>query len=212
MSKYERKSKPIRELVNQPDVQAASNVLKRNTEGLHHTAPNISQSLQTKGAQALQYLNAKLPKPMSEMIGDEEFEPSEIAKHDWLDLHSIVHDPISVLDHVRHGTLLQKHVDALNEVHPELLQEMREKVMGEMEPSRVKSLPNSTKMALGTFLGAPITASGNPQAILSNQNALQSAPSLSNIAKGSKSTLGGLKQLNLANRSTTETEDLEKPE
>lgn len=208
MSKYENKAKPIRELMQNPDMNVVANALTKGTEGLHEVAPNIAQSLQVTGSRALNYLHSKMPKPISEMVGDAEYEPSKSEQRKWMSLHDIVNDPVSVLDHVRHGTLTGDHMEALSQVHPELLQEMREKVMGEMDPKAVKKLPSTTKQALGTFLGSPIKESHTPQAILANQMAMQP---MGQAPQGQKSTLGGLKELKVGQRAMTETMDLEEP-
>lgn len=196
--------------MNNPNLNHVADTLSKNTEELHHTIPNVAQALQTKGATALNYLNMKLPKPASEMIGDHEYEPSKSEKSGWMDIHDVVNDPISALDHVRHGTLTSNHMDALMNVHPELLDEMREKVMGEMEPKVVQKLPSSTKTSLGLFLGSPVSESLTPQSILMNQMAMQKPGQGSQgSASGTKSTLGGLEDLKLGQRSSTETENLD---
>jgi len=212
MSKYERKAAPIRELVQNPDVNQMANALTKGTEGLHGVAPNIAQSLQVIGARALNYLHSQMPKPSSEMVGDQDYEPSKTQQRDWLHSHDIVNDPISVLDHVRHGTLTSKHMDALSQVHPELLNEMREKVMGEMEPAKVKNLPSSTKQSLSLFLGNPITQSVTPQSILANQTAIQGMMAPQSPPGSPKSTVAGLKDLKVGQRAATQSDDLEEPQ
>lgn len=211
MSKYERISSSIRELANHPDPSVMANALTKGTEGLHHIVPGISQALQVTGSRALNYLHDKMPKPVNEMVGDAEYEPSKTHQREWLHLHDIVDDPVSVLDHVRHGTLTSEHMDALSQVHPELLDQMRQQVMENMDPNKVKKLPSTTKIALGTFLGSPITESVSPQAILANQVALQgmigSVPGMQ--SKSSKSSQAGLKELKLGDRASTQTEELE---
>lgn len=206
MNSYERKSAPIRELVQNPDINVMANSLTKGTEGLHHVVPNISQSLQATGTRALNYLHSQMPKASTEYVGDADYEPSKAQQRNWLDLHEIVHDPISILDHVRHGTLTNDHMDALSQVHPELLDDMRQKVMEEMDPSKVKKLSSTTKLSLGKFLGSPVTAAQSPQAVMSNQMALSQsrAPQVA-----PKTTISGMKDLNLAQRSKTGTENLD---
>lgn len=203
MSEYKRRSTPIRELMNHPDVDVPTQALNSSVSGLHKIAPNIAQSLQTTGARALGFLNDQMPKPQNEFIGDAEYEPSKSQQQGWLHLHNIVNDPISVLDHVRHGTLTSAHMQALQQVHPELLQEMQQKVMEEMEPAKVRKLPSSTKMALSTFLGSPMSEALLPQAVMANQATFQPA------APAQNSTLGGLKELDLGKRAATRTQTLE---
>lgn len=208
MSKYHRIAHPIRDLAQNPDVNVISQALTKGVEGLHSVAPNIAQSLQTTGSKAINYLHSKMSKPMNELIGDQEFEPTKTSQRRWLDIHNIVNDPISALDHVKHGTLTSDHMDALTQVHPELLNDMRQKVMEHMDPNQVRNLPMSTKLSLGAFLGSPITQSQTPQTVLGNQATFQ-AQQPQAPQSGSKSTLGGLKELNLAERSSTQTQELE---
>ena len=208
MSKYEKKAAPIRSLINHPDVNVLANTLTKGVEGIHGVAPNIAQSLQTTGTRALQYLHSQMPKPANELIGDSEYEPSKSQQRTWLGLHDVVNDPVSVLDHVRHGTLTKDHMDALSQVHPELLDDMRQKVMAEMDPKKVKKLPTSTKAALGTFLGSPVTEAHMPQSIMANQLAFQAQ--MAPMAQGKqKSTVGGMKELKVGERSASQTTELE---
>lgn len=209
MKGYERKSSQIREIANSPDINNMASTLTKSTEGLHHVVPNVSQSLQIAGTRALNFLQSKMPKPSTEMIGDQAWEPSKAQKSGWLNLHDIVNDPISALDHVRHGTFNSQHLEALSTVHPELLNEMQQKVMENMDPAAVKSLPTSTKMALGTFLGSPVSSSVLPQSLLANQSVYQAKGAQLQQGLTGKSNEGGLKELNLAKRAATDTEELE---
>lgn len=188
--------------MNNPDVSVRAHALNKGTQGMDSIAPSIAQALQVTGSRALNYLHQKLPKPASEMIGDHDYEPSELEQNRWMHLHDIVDDPLSALDHVRHGTITPDHIEALTEVHPELLDDMRQKVMEHMEPTKVRSLSSSTKMALGTFLGSPISESMNPETILGNQVALMAN-------RTPQAPLSSGKDVNLAKRSATSTERLE---
>lgn len=208
MTKFERRASPIRELAQNPDISSTANALSNSTKGLHEVAPNIAQSLQITGTRAINFLHSKMPKPSNELIGDQEYEPSKTSQRNWLNLHEIVDDPVSALDHVRHGTLTSAHMEALQSVHPELLSEMQQKVMENMDPNQIKKLPSSTKKSLSTFLQNPVSQSQSPQAVLSNQAIIQGTKP--QMAQGnSKSPLGGLKELKFGERSATETNSLE---
>lgn len=203
MSEYDKKSKMIRELANPINSDHFQKSLERGTEGMTGILPHVSQGLQILAVKALNYLDAKMPKAVNEFPGDPSFEPTKSQQRQWLEAHKIVENPVSALDHVRHGTLTSDHMDALSQVHPELLNEMREKVMEHMDPQKVKKLPMSTKASLSQFLGSPVTESILPQAIMTNQMAMQTTQPQG--PQGTKTTEGGLKQLNLAKRAATET-------
>ena len=209
MSKYKVRSKPIRELAQNPDPSVMADALSKNTEDIQGAAPNIAQSLKIAGSRAINYLHSKMPKPTQEMIGDADYEAPLAQQTKWLDLHNMVSDPVSALDHIRNGTLTNDHMDALNNVHPELLQEMQQKVMENMQPDQVKGLPTTTKIALSKFLGQPIASNLTPQAVMSNQASYQTSQAPAMQAQNQKSTLGGLSKLDLGARSATETQDLE---
>lgn len=210
MSRYERIAGPIRTLANNPDINVLTQQMTNGTQGIHGVAPNIGQSLQTVGSRALTYLHSKMPKPFQEHIGDAEYEPSKSEQRQWLHLHDMVDDPISILDHVRHGTVTGEQMDALQQVHPELLDHMRQKVMENMEPAQVRKLPTTTKLSLSSFLGSPISESSTPEAILANQASFQMSSSSPQPGSSSpKSTVGGMKELKVGQRAETETMDLE---
>lgn len=205
---FEKKSQPIRELMNSPNIDGVSNALTKSTEGLEPIAPNVAQSLKMTTSRALNYLHQALPKAQSEFIGDRDYEPSQTEQRQWLHKHEIINDPLSVLDHIRHGSLTPSHMDALSQVHPELLDQMKQKVMENMDPKRVKKLPSSTKAALGLFMGSPVQAQSTPQAIMANQMTFLMSGSQSAM-RTPKATVGGLKELKLGERSATETTNLE---
>lgn len=212
MSNFEKASSQISEIANHPDLNVMANRLSQSVQGMEGVAPNISQSLQTTGTKAIQYLNAKMPKPVSELAGDPQFKASKSEQRKWMESHGVVNDPVSALDHLRHGTLTQNHMEALAQVHPELLDEMRQKVMEHMDPKRLNKIPSSTKAALGLFLGSPISQASTPRAIQANQAIFQMSAPQAPQGKGSKSTLGGLRSLKIGERAASETTNLENSE
>jgi hypothetical protein len=124
--------------------------------------------------------------------------------------YDTVNDPISVLSHVKKGTLRNEHIETLGAVYPHLYDEMKKKVTEHMDPEKAKSLPYGTKVSLAKFMGQPMDASMTPQSIMSNQAAL-TGPRLGSQGAGSsgRATLGGLKDLSQGKRTATETDRLE---
>jgi hypothetical protein len=205
---YKKNADKVSKLATMPP-EALIDHLAQTHENLNNVAPNIAPHIQNIAIKGINYLHQEMPKPVAEFPGQDPFEPSKGQKADWLDKYNTVNDPISILDHVRHGTLTTNHMAALQAVHPELLDHMRQKVMEEANPKAMKSLHYSTKMGLSKFLGKAMDASFVPQAIMADQmnyNMPAQQAAGAPKGKGKESTLGGLRELSLAKRAQTETQ------
>lgn len=184
--------------------------LATNTQEYAKTAPNITQGLNTSVMRAQQFLQSKIPQPSSSLPFSGEHKPSRSQMAKFNNYYETVNDPISVLSHVKRGTLRNEHIEALGQVYPKLYDEMKKKVTEHMDTEAARTLPYATKLAIGKFMGQPMDHSMLPQSIMSNQAAL-TGPRLGTqgSAQSGKSTLGGLKELNEGKRTATETDKLE---
>ena len=210
IDKYDKLSTQIHKLSSLPPEKQIEHFASVNKD-LSKVAPSLAVHLNSIGMNGLQYLHNKLPKPNVEFAGEDAYEPSKSQKTQWLDHYAAVNDPISALDHIKNGTLTSQHMEALNMVHPALLDDMKQKVMEQMTPKNMKGLPYSTKIALSKFMGAPAHGSLLPQVIANDQmNYAQPQVAASGTPKRvEKSSLGGLSKLNVAKRSATETQEME---
>lgn len=177
-----------------------------NTQPLYGTAPHIAQGLSTTLMRKVAFLNSKMPKPPATYPLGPKWQPSQNQKAQFKQYYDAVNEPLKALDMVKKGTMNVRTMEALQAVHPELLNEMRQKVMLQMTPERTKNLTYPQRLSLSQFLGQPLDANMTPQAIMSNQATFGVNVSSQNGAKsGRKSPLGGLKQLDLSDRSATRT-------
>lgn len=200
---HERRVARLDELSQNP--QTMMDHLSKSTEAMYEAAPNISQSLHEAMITGLQFLSSKVPRPNNEMLLSHEWKPSQAQIAKFGRYYKAVDDPLSVLKEVKKGTLRNESLEALEAVHPELLSEMRQSVTESLDPKKARKLNYATKLSLARFLGEPLDTNMLPQVVAANQLAL-SGPSQSTqqMPKQPRSTLGGLKQLNFANRSATE--------
>lgn len=180
-----------------------------NTEHLHNAAPNITQGIASNMGQAVQFLMSKLPQATSQMPLSPPFEPSNTQKAQFNSYYQAVNDPVEALKAVKNGSLTNETLEALQAVHPQLLDEMRRQVMDTMKIEKVKELPYAQKLSLAKFLGQPLDNNMTPQAIHSNQisfnmprQSTQSTPQ-----QGRKAPLGGLKQLKFNTRAAVRKEE-----
>lgn len=203
-SGYDKKVKKIQQYANNP--QDFMDHLAQTTEPLHGAAPDIAQGINNSMVRAVQFLASKLPQPVNELPLSPKWEASPMQKRKFLRYYGAVENPISVLAEVKNGSLGNETMEALAAVHPDLLQEMQQKVMENIHPEKAKNLNFGTKVALSKFLGTPVDASLLPQVIASNQMAF-AAPQPQQ--GGGKTTQGGLKKLNRNHMASTLTQKLE---
>lgn len=208
---YDSRVERIKQLTQDP--QAMIDHLDESTHALHEAAPNITQGVHSTMMAGLQFLSSKIPQPATNFPLSEDFEPSQAQKDGFNHYYDIVNDPTSILDQVKDGTVNNRQIEALQAVYPHLLQEMRSNVLQFMDSKKGQALDYSTQMALAKFLGQPLDANMTPQALAANQTVYAPPPSPPTPTKTKpRSTLGGLKELNVADRSQTNTQTLEKDE
>lgn len=209
MDQYKNKSEKISKLASLSPDELATHLADTHSH-LANVAPNIAPLVHSIAAKGISFLNSKLPKPNVEFSGQEDYEPSKSQKQQWLNYHDAVDSPIDVLDHVKNGTLNNQHLEALQTVHPELYDHMKQQVMENMSPKAMKYISYSTKIALSKFLAAPQAESLMPQVIMADQANFGTPPAQSSTgAPTRKSTQTGLSKLNLGKRSSTEIQSLE---
>lgn len=163
-NEYDTKAGQIRQLNGMPPDQLA-NGLASVHQKLSEVAPNIAPHIHTTAINAIQYLNSKLPNAGNELPMDSEEGPSKAQKSQWLQLHETVNNPLSVLDHVKNGTLGGHHVEAIKTVYPDLHQEMVNKMNEEIGALKAKgqSVPYKLRSGIAQLTGSPLDSSMTPQ-------------------------------------------------
>lgn len=102
--------------------------------------------------------------------------------------------PISVLKHVKEGTLLPKHVTALTQMYPEVYKHLSQKITERMMQAQVnkeKRPPYKTRQALSLFLGTSLDSTLTPMGIQAAQNVF--AQQKAQKAAPSQGSMSGLK-------------------
>lgn len=201
---YQKNKKAVEKYA---DPKTLGEHLATHTQEYAKAAPAITEGLNTAVMRGQQFLMGKLPQPQNSLPLSHEHRPSNTAMARFSHYYETVSDPLSVLTHVKKGTLRNEHIETLATVYPRLYEEMKKKITEHMDPESAKGLPYAKKLAIAKFMGQPMDASMLPQSILANQAAL-SGPRLGPQANVQKSTLGGLKELKQGERAQTEADDL----
>lgn len=202
---YDKITKRIGDLSSNPDLMM--NHMADNTQDLHQAAPQTSQSMSTAMVQAVGFLQSKIPQAKNSFPLSPPFKPTKQQINQFSKYYAAVNNPLEALKQVNAGTLNNETMEALQAVHPQLLSEMRQKVIENMNLEKAKNLDYSKKLSLAKFLGQPLDASMTPQAIQSNQNVFNPPPAAPQPAqKKPRTNLGGLKNLKQAKRTATTTQ------
>lgn len=196
----------IKKLGNDPN--SLFEHLDKTSEKLYSSIPNITQGLTSAISSGVQFLNSKLPKPVHELLLSQEWEPSTSQKEKFNRYYEAVNDPISSLKDIKNGVLSNETMEALQAVHPDLLQEMRGRVIENIDYKKAKNLNYSSKISLSKFLGQPVDNGLLPSVIQANQMVYNQVPQSQQRKQqnGTKSSASGLSKIDISQRSATRTE------
>ena len=204
-SEYQKKTAQIQKMTAMSPEEFGTH-LAMTHRVLNDIAPGIALHINSAAANAVKFLDSKIPKPAYEMPGaGSGYEPSKSQQASFLHYHEAVSDPIGVLKHVADGSLSTHHLEALQAVHPDLLQEMRTKVMENATPKNLEKLSYAKKIALSKFLGQPMDSSLLPGVFAAGQAAFQPPQPQAAQQGARKPTQSGMNKLNMASRAETET-------
>lgn len=164
-------------------------------------APNIAPHVFSAATNAVQFLNSKLPHAGNELPQDQIPEPSIAQKKAWLDLHGLVNNPTSVLDHVNNGTLNSHHMEAMRSVYPDLHQEMAQKISEELGARHLsgEQIPYQKRISISKFIGQPVDSTLTKPNLMAIINSANQNTAQSQAGAPKKASNVELKQINKVN-------------
>jgi hypothetical protein len=138
---------------------------------LGHYMPETASIVSLATQRQLNYLTALKPitTPLAPLDAKRVASNEDKAKYN--NALKIAQEPVLLLKYIKDGSLTMQDMQDIQNLHPELLSIMREKVTHDMMDhlSKDKTIPYKTKMSLSVFLGQPLDSSMQPQAIMSAQ-------------------------------------------
>jgi hypothetical protein len=166
---YDRKAEQIRALTNPA---LAHDRLTESIGTLASHAPKLAGALSSLATSDAQYLATILPPrpPPSSLLQPhlKQQPPSEAEMAKFLRLSSILDKPLTAIDKLRKGTLLQDEADLLRDRRPGLFGQIQESAMRAIA-GRSTELPHPKRVALGVLLGIPTEASQSPDFVATMQ-------------------------------------------
>jgi hypothetical protein len=152
--------------------------LRDNPEPLTETGgkvanylPNHGQSLAQTAANAVNYLNSQRPKVTKISPLDADQEPDPMSKDNWNRTLDIAQQPLSILQHIKNGTVQTVDVKTMAALYPGLYQKITGRLMSEIanQGSKDQSIPYVTRMGLSLFAGQALDSTMTPAGILGAQ-------------------------------------------
>lgn len=189
------------------DPEAFSNKVTKSIYAVSKAAPNAAQYMNEHAIRALDFIDEKLPKDLTEMMGpkfmQDEFMPSSLELAEFERYMQIVENPLSALDELEAGTLTREHVEALQKVYPSLYTRLRASVLDEVrnEPK----MAYDKKIQLGILMDIETDQSMIPENVLALQANFNNTPPSNQGSMGAVNpTQSGVSKLNMADREATE--------
>lgn len=153
--------------------------LKNNPEPLIGTGgkvgtylPNHGQALSQTAMNAVNYLNSQRPQVPKISPLDADQEPDPIAKDQWNRTLTIAQQPLSILDHIKEGTVQPTDIKTMIALYPGLYQKLSSKLfdgMASHADDTENPIPYKTKMGLSLFAMHPLDSTMAPAGILGAQ-------------------------------------------
>lgn len=201
---FESKSQNIRQLAALPPDEL-TNHLTNVHPNIDSIAPNLSPHVFSAATNAIQFLNSKLPSAGSELLQDPVVKPSKAQRTAWLDLHSLVNDPVSVLDRVKDHTINGHHLEAMQTIYPDLHDQMKTQLLEELSQHKQNggTLSYQRRLAMSKFIGEPLDSTmtvQNMQAVIKSASVNTGPEAQASSQQGARATKPSGPQLTQINK------------
>lgn len=151
--------------------QANPSQMQGVSDDLGHYAPDHSTHLTMTSARAMSYLASVRPKTAPVNPLDMPVKPSEVEIARYNRALEIAEQPLTILKHVKDGTITPQDIEAISNIYPSLYEDMKQKTLEQLMELRAKGteIDYKTRIGLSVFLGQPLESSMMPQNIMANQ-------------------------------------------
>jgi hypothetical protein len=162
-----------------------------------HYLPDHAVAIAETAARSVNYLNSLRPDLDKKMPLDAKPKENPVQRAAFDRALNIAESPLSILDHVKEGTLLPQDLVTLNNVAPGLYVRLKQKVMDEMVShiSKEDDVPYRTRMGVSMFLGQPLDSTMTPEGIQALQAARMPAQQPQQMAQGNSPSATSMQKL-----------------
>jgi hypothetical protein len=210
LKRFEKRTKTLNNFTANP--ASLLDKVDETTQATYETAPNVTAALQQTAIRGAMFLASKMPRASSPQLPfDKDYQPSPSQVTRFDRYYEAVHDPLTVMAQLKEGRVLPESQEAVAAVYPSLMAEMKQEVTSKLADYKAGDKSHLTyqqKLAIGKFLGAPLSTSATPQAIAANQASHATPTQQQGGSDGVKPSQTGLGKLDLASRTKTQAENV----
>lgn len=182
--KVDKLDKQVRNLSANPQKMQAINT------DLEHYMPGHAQEAAAMTARAVQYLDSLRPHPDSRAPLDAPRAPSKAEMAPYERALGIAQAPLSVLSHMKDGTLLPQDVTTIKMISPGLYAKLSQQLLSEMTShiTAGEAVPYRLRQSLSLFLDQPMDSTFTPMSIIAAQPKPKEPQGAQQQGGGAKST------------------------
>lgn len=172
--------------------------LMQATGRLGEYMPGHAEALGSTVARASSYLQSLRPKTAPDSVFGSTRTPNSTELAQYNRAVGLVASPLSILQHVKNGTITAQDMTTMQTVYPNLLKGIQAKVLEHVSGAKDKGtvVPYKTRLGLSLLLNTPLEASIMPQNMLANAPKGNPPPNpQQSIVGHSKGTPQALKKL-----------------
>jgi len=182
-----------------------------NTLRFSKAAPQTAAYIQQVATAASNFLQSKLPRQVSNRgaldILKPKYVPSSLEVAKFERYLEAIEEPLSILKDLETNSLTREKVEAVQAVYPQLYQQIQEKTMDALA-KQGEDVPYKKRIQLGILLDIPSDISLIPENIAALQRQFVAGNGKDNTTAAVNPTVGGLKELSLAEDNMSETEKI----
>ncbi len=145
--------------------------LGKASGNLGNYMPDHAEAYTEMATNVANYLKTQKPQTVPGGLLDTKPPLSSADKHQWERTLKIAQQPLTVLDHIKKGTLTPKDVQDFRSMFPELYAKVGQELVNSMMNASSKGviIPYKTRLGASLFLGQAMDSTMTPQAIASAQ-------------------------------------------
>lgn len=135
-------------------------------DGIRAVDPITADRLETKAARKIEWLSSQLPR-MPDIAGAaltaKTWRPPELEMRSWARKVAAADDPNGVFERALHGAITPEDVQAMTNVHPEMLADWVRTVTANLPQAR--KLSHQKRLALSMLTGVPVDPAMDPRVL-----------------------------------------------
>lgn len=177
----------------EPSKKPAGKLVPKN-EHISTVFPEQGMLLGAAKGRINNYLNQIRPQEVHAKRPFDDHMPDKVKEKSYHRALDIANKPLSVMDHIKNGTLEPEHVQHMNALYPELTNHLKKKISEKIVKAQMENEkpPYKVRQSLSLFMGSALDSNLTPQNIMAAQATFMKAAPPPMPGKGKDTSTKGL--------------------